>query len=81
MTHFYNFSTYYFFGLKFTKFVYRFDLHLKNLLAYIVDLQCCASFGVQHSDPVTQTHVFIPFELFSHIDYHRILSRVPCAIQ
>ena len=37
--------------------------------------------GVQHSDSVIHIHILIFFRLFSHIDYYRILSRVPCAIQ
>ena len=37
--------------------------------------------GVQQSDSIIHIHIFILFRLFSHIGYHRILSRVPCAIQ
>ena len=70
-----------FFGLKFTKSVYRFDLHLKGVLEHVVDLPCCVSLSEQHSDSVTQKHMFTPFEFFSRVDSYRILSRVPGAVQ
>ena len=34
---------------------------------------------IKQSDSVI--HIYIFFRFFSHIDYHRILSRVPCDIQ
>ena len=37
--------------------------------------------GVQQSDSAVHIHIYIPYRFFSHIGYHRILSRVPCAIQ
>ena len=37
--------------------------------------------GVQQSDSVIHIHIFILFQILSHIDYHRILNIVPCAIQ
>ena len=38
--------------------------------------------GVQQSDSVIHIGVYIYiFRFFSLIDYYRILSRVPCAIQ
>ena len=37
--------------------------------------------GVQQSDSVIHIHVFILFQIFTHIGYYRILSRVPCALQ
>ena len=43
-----------------------------------VDLQCSVSFSVHQSDSLT--HIFF-FRCFSHIDYYKILSMVPCAIQ
>ena len=37
--------------------------------------------GVQQCDSVIHIHIFILFRFFSHVGYHRTLSRVPCAIQ
>ena len=37
--------------------------------------------AVQQSDPVIHIHIIHSLWFFSHIDYHRILGRVPCAIQ
>ena len=35
--------------------------------------------AVQQSDSVLHIHTSILFQILSHIDYHRILVRVPCA--
>ena len=37
--------------------------------------------GVQLSDSVIHIHIYILFQILSHIGYYRVLSRVPCAIQ
>ena len=37
--------------------------------------------GVQQCDSVIHIHIFVLFRFFSHVGYHRTLSRVPCAIQ
>ena len=52
---------------------------LKVLLKYSCftscDNFCCTK-------KVIQLHIYThPFRFFSHIDYHRIVGRVPCAIQ
>ena len=36
--------------------------------------------GGPQSDSVIHIHVSILFQVFSHIGFYRILSRVPCAI-
>ena len=44
-----------------------------------VDLQCCVCFS-----KVIQLYIYLYSffsRFFSHVSYHRILSRVPCAIQ
>ena len=56
-------------------------LYLKSMFILywsIVDLQCCVS-DVQQSDSII--HISIPFQIFFHVGYYRILSRVPCATQ
>ena len=54
-------------------------LFLKFYWSYI---QCCVNLisGAQQRASVTHIHTFILLRLFSHIAYHRVLSRVPCAI-
>ena len=43
----------------------------------IVDLQCCDSFRLQHSESVIHIHIFILFQILPHTGYHRILSDAP----
>ena len=46
-----------------------------------VDLQCCDNFYCTVMIQLyIYTHPFF-FRFFSHVDYHRILGRVPCAVQ
>ena len=48
----------------------------------IVDLQCCVVSDVLRNDPVTHIHIYSScFRFFSHIGYHKILGRIPYAIQ
>ena len=46
-------------------------------------LACCDSLGRKESDTTERLNwtelIYIPFQIISH--YHRILNRVPCAIQ
>ena len=37
--------------------------------------------AVQQSDSVVHVHTSILLQILSHRDYHRLLGRVPCAIQ
>ena len=37
--------------------------------------------AVQQSDPVICIHISISLRFFPHIDYHRTLGRVLCAVQ
>ena len=58
----------------------------KKLYRSIIDLECCIISAVQQSDSVIHIYIYIYihpffFRLFSHIDYHRILRRVPWIIQ
>ena len=55
-------------------------IYFKILYWSIVALRCYAS-GEQQSDSVIHVHVSIPFRLLSHIDYCRVLGRVPCTTQ
>ena len=54
---------------------------LKNVLEY--SLQHCVSFRhiVKWFCCILHIHIFMVFRLFSHIGSHRILKRVPCAMQ
>ena len=55
-------------------------IYFKMLYWSIVALRCYAS-GAQQSDLVIHVHVSTPFRLLSHIDYCRVLGRVPCTMQ
>ena len=37
--------------------------------------------AVQQSDAVIHTHTFLLFQFFCHVDCHRTLGRVPCALR
>ena len=47
----------------------------------IVDLQCCVSFKCTEGDSVIHTHLFILFQVLFSYGYHKIVNRVPCAVQ
>ena len=47
-----------------------------KLVCYVVLVS-----GVQQSGSVTHIHIYIPFQILFSCSYHKILSRVPCAVQ
>ena len=47
----------------------------------ILDLQWCVISSVQQSNSVIHIHMSVLFQILFHIRYHRILIRVPHAIQ
>ena len=46
----------------------------------VVDLQCCVNFR-DTAKNLLYVYPFLVFRFFSHIDYYKIFSRVPCAIE
>ena len=50
----------------------------KNFIRYNLIYNVVLVLAIQQSDCYTYSSFF---KFFSHVDYYRILSRVPCAIQ
>ena len=68
-------------GIKVCFIIFYTTLLIFILYWSIVDLQCVLVSGVQQSDSVIHIHISTLFQILFHLDYNRILSRVPCAIQ